>query len=469
MFAPTRQQSLKRKAATQDENAVEQPRKLPAIAEADTNQPLRTTRAAASRLGKGPPPLTKPRAPPLTSTTTRRTERATSAPPKSIAATRPPPASRPVAGRPTRTASNTIDDKRFQVLHDKVASIETARAADASRLAMEMEAERTKVAELHANQLAMSQQLAIARTQEMAQRRELDSASDEIDQLRRRHTRELEDLDVDLRRKDREIRSLRDELSTCQDDLQRERETVAGLKATLSHQSTAQVALSTQLSAMQAQHGATQAQLDGQHRAYLDVTIELEAARKRITELEHEARESETLRRKLHNQVQELKGNIRVFCRVRPLLSSDISSYPSPSSSINSPADSPDPDVDAILREQAKARMLFPDKMDHKEIVLSSSSESATGQERKDDWMFSFDRVREGTFMAGSLRNNRPTGFRASLLPSRGLRRDLSASPELHGRIQCVCIRVRPDGIGQILHDGRRSGETPSNLSSARD
>ncbi|KAF9808205.1 hypothetical protein IEO21_07947 [Rhodonia placenta] len=229
-----------------------------------------------------------------------------------------------------------------------------------------MEAERTKVAELHANQLAMSQQLAIARTQEMAQRRELDSASDEIDQLRRRHTRELEDLDVDLRRKDREIRSLRDELSTCQDDLQRERETVAGLKATLSHQSTAQVALSTQLSAMQAQHGATQAQLDGQHRAYLDVTIELEAARKRITELEHEARESETLRRKLHNQVQELKGNIRVFCRVRPLLS-----------------------------EQAKARMLFPDKMDHKEIVLSSSSESATGQERKDDWMFSFDRVFE--------------------------------------------------------------------------
>lgn len=170
---------------------------------------------------------------------------------------------------------------------------------------------------------------------------------------------------------------------------------MAGLKATLSHQSTAQVALSTQLSAMQAQHGATQAQLDGQHRAYLDVTIELEAARKRITELEHEARESETLRRKLHNQVQELKGNIRVFCRVRPLLSSDISSYPSPSSSINSPADSPDPDVDAILREQAKARMLFPDKMDHKEIVLSSSSESATGQERKDDWMFSFDRVFE--------------------------------------------------------------------------
>ncbi|KAK3882358.1 hypothetical protein Pcinc_013265 [Petrolisthes cinctipes] len=31
------------------------------------------------------------------------------------------------------------------------------------------------------------------------------------------------------------------------------------------------------------------------------------------------------MRRKLHNQVQELKGNIRVFCRVRPLINDEIS------------------------------------------------------------------------------------------------------------------------------------------------
>ena len=28
----------------------------------------------------------------------------------------------------------------------------------------------------------------------------------------------------------------------------------------------------------------------------------------------------ETMRRKLHNQLQEAKGNVRVMCRVRPLL-----------------------------------------------------------------------------------------------------------------------------------------------------
>lgn len=32
----------------------------------------------------------------------------------------------------------------------------------------------------------------------------------------------------------------------------------------------------------------------------------------------------ETIRRKLHNTVQELKGNIRVFCRIRPLMSGEI-------------------------------------------------------------------------------------------------------------------------------------------------
>lgn len=37
-----------------------------------------------------------------------------------------------------------------------------------------------------------------------------------------------------------------------------------------------------------------------------------------IQQLEEKSREDENLRRNLHNQIQELKGNIRVFCRVRP-------------------------------------------------------------------------------------------------------------------------------------------------------
>ena len=37
-----------------------------------------------------------------------------------------------------------------------------------------------------------------------------------------------------------------------------------------------------------------------------------------ITDLECKRQNDEMVRRQLHNVIQELKGNIRVFCRVRP-------------------------------------------------------------------------------------------------------------------------------------------------------
>lgn len=45
-----------------------------------------------------------------------------------------------------------------------------------------------------------------------------------------------------------------------------------------------------------------------------------------ICTLEGQAREDAAMRRKLHNAIQELKGNIRVFCRVRPLLEKELAS-----------------------------------------------------------------------------------------------------------------------------------------------
>ncbi len=39
---------------------------------------------------------------------------------------------------------------------------------------------------------------------------------------------------------------------------------------------------------------------------------------------EEKERNFETERRKLHNMIQELKGNIRVFCRIRPLLGEEL-------------------------------------------------------------------------------------------------------------------------------------------------
>lgn len=50
---------------------------------------------------------------------------------------------------------------------------------------------------------------------------------------------------------------------------------------------------------------------------------EIEALKAVVEECKAKIMEHEDMRKKLHNEIQELKGNIRVFCRVRPQLESE--------------------------------------------------------------------------------------------------------------------------------------------------
>lgn len=272
------------------------------------------------------------------------------------------------------------DEERFQALQEQVTSI----AAD-------MESERAKREELEANHQAL---LTTTQTQELNQRRELDAALDELETLKRKHSNDLLDWETEIKRKERQIRELEEDLRLREEDLERERATVKALRTTVSQQATAQLTLNSQVTALQAQVTAVQIALDNSSNSAAELALKLEAAEKKIAEQAQEIRDAETHRRKLHNMVQELKGNIRVFCRVRPLLPSDIPSYALFRSG-DSKSPSPSPQDEENIREKLRAEITFPDKMDHKEIVLRSSSESATGQERKDEWQFSFDRVFE--------------------------------------------------------------------------
>lgn len=74
----------------------------------------------------------------------------------------------------------------------------------------------------------------------------------------------------------------------------------------------------------------------------------------------------EALRRKLHNQVQDLKGNIRVYCRVRPLLAS----------------------------ESDKIDMAFPDKeIDGQQLQIMVPHKTAQGMKTTRTIPFEFDKV----------------------------------------------------------------------------
>ena len=118
----------------------------------------------------------------------------------------------------------------------------------------------------------------------------------------------------------------------------------------------------------------------------------LHDAKARVSELEAELREAETIRRKLHNTVQELKGNIRVFCRVRPILEADFARGGGLSSS-GSASDVGGKSKDSNVVGDVGARWVFPDKMDKKEICVETLGENAEGRERRETFKFAFDKV----------------------------------------------------------------------------
>eukprot|EP01034_Spumella_vulgaris_P027259 gene27259-33953_t len=73
--------------------------------------------------------------------------------------------------------------------------------------------------------------------------------------------------------------------------------------------------------------GALKGELDNARNRMAEMQLKsdssLKSDQERIKTLEAEVRAGEIARRKLHNQVQELRGNIRVFARVRPFLPND--------------------------------------------------------------------------------------------------------------------------------------------------
>eukprot|EP00667_Euglena_gracilis_P005329 EG_transcript_5369 len=96
-----------------------------------------------------------------------------------------------------------------------------------------------------------------------------------------------------------------------------------------------------------------------------DLAAQLQGKERRIVELEGLVAEGDRMRKKLHNTLQELRGNIRVLARVRGN-TSDASTYS------------------------------FPDAVDHRVIELTGpATTNYAGDEKSKNFNFSFDRVFE--------------------------------------------------------------------------
>lgn len=221
------------------------------------------------------------------------------------------------------------------------------------------------------------ERLTRSRKEELAEReRELKA---ELEEERSRRVREVQELttqfaiqrqntDMDVSNKDRELQALKNDLAETQARLDGSNALVNNLNEKLAESAANALTLDTSMRAMKAKIDFLESDNQAQSQAFQEIHQQMQDAVDRAAEAQEKLRQEETLRRKLHNQVQELKGNIRVFCRVRPTLGDE---------------------------ENQKAEIGFPDaEADSKEVAIQGPEvKSAVGNVTRPVSGFSFDRV----------------------------------------------------------------------------
>ncbi|KAK7519239.1 kinesin motor domain protein [Phyllosticta citriasiana] len=201
----------------------------------------------------------------------------------------------------------------------------------------------------------------------------------QLDQERQQRVKEVSELQtqaelhaqnagVDMEKKDRELLDLRRETEQLKADNERKTALEKNLRDKLSESTANNMTLESANSAMKAKINFLESDSQAQSTAFAELHKRMQEAVDAAEETKAKLRAEETLRRKLHNQVQELKGNIRVFCRVRP------------------PAE---------IEATETAEINYPDAgKDSKEVVIQGPEQkSAMGNVTRSTNPFSFDRV----------------------------------------------------------------------------
>jgi kinesin family protein C1 len=233
---------------------------------------------------------------------------------------------------------------------------------------------RSPVSKLHTSQTELQTLLQSTQNTEREARRNLSTAGEEIAALREKHRGELDDVERQLAKRERERRDLEDDLRACRADLEEARGQVRDVKAALNAQATAQITMTAEVATLRDQNRALQQEVEQKTGSMLEMKIKADQADERVREIQEDLRAAETIRRKLHNQVQELKGNIRVFARVRPAIGSEL-------------------EVEDALAEIEYAQKGQLTSSGQQQLTIAKVRDSAVGATRKETVPFSFDKV----------------------------------------------------------------------------
>lgn len=201
--------------------------------------------------------------------------------------------------------------------------------------------------------------------QELAEERQ--KKDREIQELRTRMGNEHQDKGIAIQRKDRELQEATSLVESLRGDLERERTLKSTLQTNIAELAAANTTLEAKINSLKSHVEFLESDSQAQSDSFANMEARLQEALQIAEEAQHKLIKEETERRVLFNKYQELKGNIRVMCRVRPPLGNG---------------------------EGEEAKMSFPDDKTSSEIVLAGPEEkSSLGQITRKNYPFEFDRV----------------------------------------------------------------------------
>ncbi|KAH0521899.1 hypothetical protein TsFJ059_005831 [Trichoderma semiorbis] len=257
--------------------------------------------------------------------------------------------------------SRQIDDltRKHKAEIDDIARQHHTAIDDLSR-----ELERLKTQEAHEHQQQID---ALNRRHQQELRDEQQKREQELQNLRSKIGHEQQEAEIVLQKKDREVRDMRSEAEGVRSDLQREKALTGSLQTSISELSASNTTLEAKINSLRSQVEFLESDTKAQSDAFAAMEDRLQDALKYAEEARQKLMKEETERRVLFNKYQELKGNIRVMCRVRPPLGHS---------------------------EGQVAQLSYPDDKTSAEILVAGPEEkSSLGVVQRKSYPFEFDRV----------------------------------------------------------------------------